>query len=238
MNHAPLIRRYGPLDVVEIGRLEAKVVIVMFHGYGADAFDLFPLSQQIASGSDVRWLFPQGLIEVPIGFQQTGRAWFPIDMVALNQAMSTGSFRNFSDVRPAGLDDSVLAVKAMLGEIEHPFDRTVLAGFSQGAMIATELSLTAECAPAGLGILSGTLLDREAWRKAARSRLGLNFVQSHGRMDPVLSFAAAEELNQILRSAGLIGHFYPFHGGHEIPVQVLKGLDELVRKVERACVKK
>ena len=138
----PNMLRLGPLDVLSMGRADAWITVVMFHGYGADAFDLLPLSQELTNGRRVRWLFPQGVLEVPLGFHMMGRAWFPIDIDALNQAMAQGGHRDFARERPPGMNEACMAARAMLDELNIPMGRIVLGGFSQGAMIATELALT------------------------------------------------------------------------------------------------
>ena len=232
----PNMLRLGPLDVLSMGRADAWITVVMFHGYGADAFDLLPLSQELTNGRRVRWLFPQGVLEVPLGFHMMGRAWFPIDIDALNQAMAQGGHRDFARERPPGMNEACMAARAMLDELNIPMGRIVLGGFSQGAMIATESALTGQDAPAGLVAFSGTLMDAPSWRRAAEKRSSVPYVQSHGRMDPILSFTAAESLNQLLRSAGLQGSWIPFDGGHEIPRAALVQVDQLIAKLD--CNKK
>ena len=45
--------------------------------------------------------------------------------------------------------------------------RIVLGGFSQGAMVATDVALRLEEPPAALVVLSGTLLCQDEWRRRA-----------------------------------------------------------------------
>ena len=105
-----------------------------------------------------------------------------------------------------------------------PFSKLVLGGFSQGAMITTDVALRLEEAPAGLVALSGTLLVEDAWRQKASARKGLPVFQSHGRFDGVLPFTAATWLEAMLRDAGLGVEFHAFDGGHEIPEDILVAL--------------
>jgi phospholipase/carboxylesterase len=51
---------------------------------------------------------------------------------------------------------------------------------------------------------------------------------SHGRRDDILPFAAADRLQQTLRQAGLRVTWYPFEGGHEIPAEVVTGLNQFL----------
>lgn len=222
-------RRLGGLDTLVVPGKIGGPVIVMFHGYGADANDLAPLADVVEALPGSTWLFPNAPHEVPIGPHMTGRAWFPIDMEALQLAMMTGSHRDMSALCPPELVIAQRMALAMLAEFGAPLERVVLSGFSQGAMLATALTLHADRNPLGLAILSGTMLDRDTWQRLAPARAGLHFFQSHGTHDPLLDFRAAERLHALLSGAGLHGEFVPFRGQHEIPMQVLHGLSAYLK---------
>jgi phospholipase/carboxylesterase len=230
MRH-PEQRLLGGLQTLVLAGDPAGPVVVLLHGYGADAWDLLPLADELHAPPGTTWLVPHAPHEVALGPHMSGRAWFPIDVMALQLAMLSGRHRDLSGQAPPQLAASVAQVQAMLDEAGAPLSRTVLAGFSQGAMTATALALHAPVQPAGLAILSGTLLDREAWAQLAPRRRGLPFFQSHGRSDPLLGYAAAEELYSLLTAAGWPGHWVGFDGGHEIPREVLRGLDAYLTTV-------
>lgn len=232
--------RIGGLDAIEVygpggGPGEAAVgegpIAVILHGYGADMTDLAPLSQVLDAPPGTRWIFPNAPITVPLGPYWSGRAWFPIDMAALERAMQSGSHRDLSGAAPAELDAAREAIFSVCAETGRPLDEIVLGGFSQGAMVATEVALRAPQAPAGLVIWSGTLLQEAVWRPLAPGRAGLRFVQSHGRGDPLLAFEAAERLHQMLGDAGLEGRFVGFDGAHEIPEAALDAASALLRTI-------
>ncbi|MGV3625427.1 MAG: alpha/beta hydrolase, partial [Archangium sp.] len=125
---------------------------------------------------------------------------------------------------------SVLAlVKKVADGTGLPMKRIVLGGFSQGAMIATDVALRLEEAPGALVVLSGTLLTEDAWRPRAKSRAGLPVFQSHGRADPVLPFVAAEWLRDLLVDSGLQHEFVPFDGGHTIDRNALTRLGDFLK---------
>ncbi len=106
----------------------------------------------------------------------------------------------------------------------------ILGGFSQGAMLATDVALRLEEAPAGLIIWSGTLISEPEWRKRAPARRGLGVFQSHGRQDPLLPFLRAVALRDLLIEAGLEVDFLAFDGEHTIPLEALeRTADFLVR---------
>ncbi len=105
-----------------------------------------------------------------------------------------------------------------------PLSRLVLGGFSQGAMITTDLTLRLEEPPAGLCLLSGTLIAESEWTPRVKARAGLPVFQSHGENDGILPYANAEALRDLLTGAGLSVEFHSFPGEHTIPMSVLRAL--------------
>jgi phospholipase/carboxylesterase len=73
-------------------------------------------------------------------------------------------------------------------------------------------------------------IAKDEWRPLMKARAGLPVLQSHGRSDPVLSYAIAEMLRQELTQAGLQVEFIPFNGGHGIPNGAVDGLARLVTR--------
>ncbi|MBM4343307.1 MAG: esterase [Deltaproteobacteria bacterium] len=221
----------GGLQTLVVAGAASGLNVAVLHGYGADAFDLLPLCREIDAPAGTTWLFPHAPLQVEIGPHTMGRAWFPIDLVALQLAMLSGRAPDMSRSSPPELARSRSLVAAMLHAAGAPLERTVLMGFSQGAMVATSLALESPVAPAGLAILSGTLLDEASWRNLAPRHSGLRFVQSHGRDDPLLSHAVAQRLHHLLNDAGWRGQFVSFGGGHEIPGAVIAKCAQLLREV-------
>ena len=97
----------------------------------------------------------------------------------------------------------------------------MLGGFSQGAMLATDVALRLDEPPAGLVIFSGTLVNEAEWAARAPRRAGLGVLQSHGRQDPLLPFDNAVALRDLLAGAGLAVDFFAFDGGHALPPDAL-----------------
>ncbi len=199
----------------------ADLTVVLFHGYGANAADLAPLADALRSERPISWVFPEG--PLPIEDYPSGRCWWPIDMAALQAAQLSGRQRDLT-LEPAGLPAARRAAGEVLKELDVPWDKLVLGGFSQGAMLAADLALRAPEAPRGLALLSGTLVNAPVWKTLAAARRGMPFFQSHGRMDPILPFGAALKLEALLCEAGLKGRLHAFDGGHGIPSEVLEGL--------------
>lgn len=206
---------------------ENGLAVVLIHGFGANAKDLYPLKNYIQVPKGTNWYFPDGILDVPISPQYTGKAWFPIGISALLQ---DGDFSKVADYDPPGLNDAFIKMDAFIRALPHPYEKIILGGFSQGAMLSTELFLQREERPHSLILLSGTLLNTNRWKKAAEKKKGFQFFQSHGTNDPLLPFSAAKGLESILRESGLIGEFVQFSGGHEIPESVIKRVSGYLKR--------
>ena len=226
----------GTLDttVVQRNAGRPRAAVILCHGYGAPGDDLVGLADALIethpSLKDVRFYFPSA----PLSLGQTGygegRAWWSLDMVQLQKVQrgSLEDLRQFREKEPEGLPAARKALSAMVNEVLKqtglPMNALVLGGFSQGAMLSTDVTLRLEEAPAALAILSGTLLTESVWHVKAQKRAGLRVFQSHGTQDPVLRFDAAQLLQNLLTHAGAKLEFVQFNGGHGIPPQVLTKL--------------
>lgn len=216
----PRVRRLGGLEAVEFPASSDALTVVCMHGYGADMRDLAGLAMELDLKGPARWVFPNGPMALPWG----GRAWFPIAEERLAAYENGGGAFDLSGLRPEGLDAARDAVLGLVAALEVPWDRVVVGGFSQGAMLAVELALAAPASPKGAFLLSGNLVDGEATKARAAARAGLPFFQSHGTHDPILGFAGAKALNESLAAAGWKGTFVEFAGQHAIPREALDGL--------------
>lgn len=217
-----------------------SAAVIFCHGFGAPGDDLVALQGELVELeprlAQARFYFPAAPLSLGGFGWGDSRAWWMIDLEALArlQQGDPEALRAYRRVEPEGLPAARAALKKLVLDVATqtglPLKRILLGGFSQGAMLATEVALRLEEAPAGLAILSGTLLTEDQWRARAVSRAGLPVFQSHGRQDPLLSFGAAEALRELLTSAGLEVEFHPFDGGHGLDAGVVARLATFVAK--------
>lgn len=216
----------GALRVRCYGRGDGPAV-VLCHGYGAPGDDLCGLAEVIDAGGRARWFFPEAPHRMPPEFGPMGRQWWPIDMMAIQRAIMSGAGRVIDpEAEPEGMPEAREALTESLAWLkEHRgLDpaRTVIGGFSQGSMLTTDLALSSDETYAGLLIFSGTLLARPRWEAALRARATpLQVFQSHGSVDPILPYAAAESLRSTLTAGGAKVEWVPFKGAHGIPELVM-----------------
>lgn len=230
-------------SVVELGGLECRIleavpdgerpelVVVLCHGFGAPGTDLVGLAPEVLHiapdlARRTRFLFPAGPLAPADLAMYGGRAWWPLDVNRLLLAIERGEMRLLRDQVPDGLAEARSRLTTLVDQVSRetglPVSRFVLGGFSQGAMLATDVALRLPEAPAGLCIFSGTLLAEVEWRALAQRRGPLKVFQSHGDQDQVLPFVAAEWLRDLLIEAGMDVEYLPFHGGHQIPLEALE----------------
>jgi len=224
------LKRVGSLEVLEIPGQPGGATVVCLHGFGANAFDLASLGRLLSLPVGTTWLFPQGPLKVSDG-GIAGYAWFPLDVEALDAAMRTGTYRDFSQMTPQGMKTAREQINGMLNTMNISMKKIILMGFSQGAMVATDVALRSSEMPLGLVILSGNLLNESLWAEKAKTKKGLKFFQSHGTNDALLSLEHARRLTKLLKDAGLEGDIHEFQGAHEIPQETIYKLNQFFKKI-------
>src|SRR5690554_982915 len=221
----PSLEVISGIECLCVKNNNAKNAVVIFHGYGANMHDLFPLIE-FWNKPETDFYFPNGILQLDMG-AYGGRAWFPIDMQKLQLAMMRGEHRNMDNDKPEGSEETLKRLEEFVNEVSSGYEKIIIGGFSQGAMCSSHLMMRLNKL-AGVILLSGNLVYQEGLNKKGE----LPFYQSLGRQDPVLSFEGAKRLTQKLNDLGYKGALDSFDGGHEIPMQVVnnvsKFLDELI----------
>lgn len=205
-----------------------------------------------------RFVFPAAPNDLSELGMPGGRAWWPINMAKLAELAETDRPEELYDQHPPGLDEArgmlaetireviasvegVASVEGTTGGSEsdgsnrdqsEPDVPLVLGGFSQGAMLAMDVSLRGPIEPpVALFQLSGALICQDVWKPVAGRLAETDVFQSHGTADPILPFAAAEALRDLLVGAGVCVDFYPFHGPHTIDSGAVTRTTEILRRV-------
>ncbi|MBX3324473.1 MAG: hypothetical protein U0223_11345 [Nitrospira sp.] len=209
-------------------------VVILLHGFGAPGDDLVPLADVIQVSRGTRWLFPEAPLSLNMGFGDS-RAWWIIDFARIQADREAGRIRDLSVELPQGLVLARERILTFLKELPRQFPvdykRTVIGGFSQGAMLTCDAVLHTDYPFAGLVQLSGNLLAQTVWNPLMPKRKGLQVFQSHGVQDDILPHIGAERLRDALHQAGLVVEWHSFRGGHEIPEPVLRRLSLFITKL-------
>ncbi len=227
------------LDDLNDGQ-KPELVVVLAHGFGAGGDDLVSVGRALLRAvprlaETTRFIFPAAPLSLDSIGMTGGRAWWMIDVNQLTEAARTGTFRNLTKDNPEGLpaarEKFVALLDYLQAEVGMSMSRIVIGGFSQGAMLATDVALRLPEPPAALAIWSGTLLCEDTWRELAQKRGSLRIQQSHGYEDSILPFTAAIWLRNVLLENGLDVNLIEFNGGHAIPNLVLQRFMELLLEI-------
>ena len=235
----------GGLNCRSVSRLpdraSPKLAVVLCHGFGAPGTDLVPIADELFDlrpelTESVEFFFPAAPLSLDQFGMFGGRAWWHIDMEELIGAVEHGNLRILRERRPDGMTEARDLLLALIDQVRQqtglPLSRFVLGGFSQGSMLAVETALQLPEPPGGLCLWSSTLVSEADWRPLATRLRGVPIVQSHGRQDPILPFAASLWLRDLLIEAGALVDFIDFQGPHTITLAGLERFaDMLVRSI-------
>ena len=180
----------------------------------------------------MRFAFPEAPLDLGPMYGH-GRAWWQLDPMRLQQMMLTGVPWDLSKEHPPALpqvrDQALAALDALVAHVQP--SKLIIGGFSQGAMLSTDIALHDHRELAGVVLLSGPLLAATEWAPRMASRANTPFFQSHGTSDQVLDYGGAKKLRDALTDADVPLTFVDFPGGHEIPPKVLMGLRKFLGDV-------
>lgn len=222
-------RKIGSTEILEIKGDPQGVWILLFHGFGADAYDLATIAHEVnIAGRKPNWIFPNGPLEIPFSPGWVGRAWFPINIQAIQKAVQEEDYNALSLAFPKEYAVARKVGEDLIAALNIPRSKLILGGFSQGAILAIELALNYHEPCAGLLIFSGTLVNEEKWCHQAPLHASTPFFQSHGTQDSLLPVKRAHALEHLLLKSGLKGKLHTFEGGHTINHEVLKELSNFI----------
>ena len=167
---------------------DPKQVMMLLHGWGADGNDLTDLALRYSiQFPNMAFFVPNG--PDPCKMNPVGREWFDIDD------------------RVNGPDYAAPVIKTAISALLSAFRLTesalVLAGFSQGGMMALHCGLRLQPAPAAIISFSGALLRHEDL--SAKLNTSYPPVQLvHGSADQVVPCALMGEAVRILQPLGVV----------------------------------
>lgn len=213
-------------NAVELFEDHKNPNIIMFHGYGADAQDLAPLSKMIRLKQMCNWFFPQGPLDIPLGGHWIGKAWWPI---SVDRYQAAGADLDISLEVPKGIEKLRSEFEKWLKMKDLDPTKTFISGFSQGGMLALDLFFSLPNSFHSLGLLSTNLINKPYLTSKLTDELkGKTAFLSHGHSDPVLPISGSRSLDSFLITAGLKTKNVHFNGGHEIPPTVLNQLGQFL----------
>ena len=202
---------------------QADGALVLFHGRGTSEHDLYPLLDMLDPERRLVGVTPRGPLTLPPG----GAHWYVVRQVGYPDPGTFGP----TFARASGWLDDLAA------ETGIPPERTVLGGFSQGAVMAHALGLgTGRPRPAGIVALSGFIPVVEGFEPDLSPPLPPVAI-GHGSLDPVISVEFGRRARAILEEAGADVLYRESPIPHTIDPRFLDELHGWVRAaVDRAPV--
>ena len=167
-----------------------KDLIILLHGVGSRGSDLQVVAEHWHQAMpQVAIVLPDGTSAFDMG---PGFQWFSVSGVTESN-------------RPERIQAARQAFDTMLAElfrqqgINPETDRVVLAGFSQGAIMALDTLIRGDYPLAGVVAFSGRLASPLPLQPLADSAALL----IHGKADPVISWQESQKAAEILSAAGV-----------------------------------
>ncbi len=193
-----LVYRERPADGAAAG------LLVLHHGRGADEHDLLDLAGVLDPQRRLHVVTPGGPLTVP-GWG--GRHWYVVPRVGHPD--------------PETFDASYAKLAAFHDELWERTgiepSRTVLGGFSMGAVMSHALGLGPD-RPAVAGILafSGFIPTVEGWAPDLIAHQRTRAFIAHGRNDPLIDVSFARRANELLSAGGLDVEYHESDAAHQI----------------------
>jgi phospholipase/carboxylesterase len=192
--------------------------LILLHGRGTDEFDLIPLLQALDADRRLVGLTPRAPLSLPPG----GAHWYIVRRVGYPDRET--------------FFDSLSGVSAWLDrlpeELEIPWGRIVLGGFSMGAVMAYAIGLgPGRPTPAGIMALSGFIPSVEGFELNLERAGGLPVAIVHGTADPVISIEFGRDARKRLEAAGAAVLYRESPVVHTIDPAIVPDLRDWLSKV-------
>ncbi|MFL5819176.1 MAG: alpha/beta hydrolase [Solirubrobacteraceae bacterium] len=196
---------------------EPAGALVLMHGRGTGEDDMFPLLDVFDPQRRLVGVAPGG----PLALAPAGKHWYAVRRIGYpDPATFATTF--------AALAEWVDAIPQELGV---PPERTILGGFSQGAVMSYALGLAAgRPTPAGILALSGFIPTVDGLVLEIEGREGLPVAIAHGTNDQVIGVEWGRTARDALRAAGADVTYLESPVAHTLDPRELPTLADWVRR--------
>ena len=196
---------------------EPAGAIVLLHGRGTSEQDLLPLLDVFDPRERLVGAFPRGPLQLP----PIGHHWYVVEEVGYPDPETfTATFERLGSW-----------LEALAERTGVPIERTVLGGFSQGAVMAWALGLGAgRPRPAGILAMSGCLPTVPDFELQLDGLAGLPVAITHGLLDPVISVDLGRQSRDRARAAGADVVYRETDVPHIVDPRIVPGLTDWLDK--------
>jgi phospholipase/carboxylesterase len=202
---------------------EAQGALVLFHGRGADENDLFPLLDFLDPERRLVGVTPRAPLSLPPG----GAHWYIVREIGFPD----------KDTFDASFELAAAWLDAFAEETGVPPRRSVLGGFSQGAVMTYALGLGhGRPRPAALIALSGFMPTVDAFELDLSAPLPPVAI-GHGTFDPLISVEWSRRAKQQLEQAGAEVLYREYPLPHAIDPNYLSEISSWLSGLERSRIR-
>ena len=214
-----MLRRYDDLSLpyvlnVPSGKPDgaSMPLIVVLHGRGADANDLADLAPMMDAPAGYRFVFPNAPKRFePYPGMTFGFTWFDgwpptRESIAESRALLLRFFDEIAERYP-------------------PADgKLILAGFSQGGLMALDVGFRTARPLKGIVCMSGGLYEEDLPKLPPRHVLLV-----HGTLDDMIPVVAARRARRVLEEHGIEPEYHEFPMGHHVTPESMAIVSEFIR---------
>ncbi|WP_018150047.1 alpha/beta hydrolase [Leeia oryzae] len=197
--------------------------IIWLHGLGADGHDFFPMTSELElpEGLSVRFVFPHAPMQpITVNNGYVMRAWY--DIITLSDVHRT--------VDETGITASNAQIQALIDrEIQRGIapQHILLAGFSQGGVMAYYAGLTCPHTLGGIVALSTYLPNTDSLDKIRQpANFDTPIFAGHGTYDPVIRIQLGEEACQQVQDWGYQVEWHEYPTPHSVCAEEIEDLSD------------
>lgn len=205
----------------------ATACVIWMHGLGADGNDFVPMVPELDLPPEhsVRFVFPNApTMPVTINGGYVMRAWYDITSAEIDKRADE-----------AGVRKSQLAIGELIADQSAQgiaSERIVLAGFSQGGVIALQTGLRYPEKLGGIMALSTYLACAESLGvEASSGNRQIPILMVHGATDPVIPIALAKRSKARLETHGYKINWHEYGMPHSVCAEEVVDIAAFLKRV-------
>ena len=206
---------------------EHRATVSWLHGLGDSGNGFAPIVPELhlPENHGIRFLFPHAPVRpITINNGMSMRAWYDI---------KTLDFNSRADV--VGVEQSAAQVQQLIDDeiaAGIPSDKIVIAGFSQGGVIAYHLATRGKSTFAGVMTLSTYMCEAD---KLAAEKTSANsntpFLVCHGQQDDVVPMFLGHSAYQSITANGYQAEWHEYVMQHNVCMQEIRDISSWLQKL-------
>lgn len=203
----------------------AAACVIWLHGLGADGHDFEGLlpELELPEGHKVRFVFPTAATQaVTANMGMNMRAWYDIASLKLRDDLDMPGIQ-------LSVDYIVSLVEAELAKGIAP-EKILLAGFSQGGVIALMTGVTTHYPFAGVLALSTYFPEMKQVLPLKQKNLAMPIMMAHGLQDPVCTLEDAQISRQQIEAQGFQIDWHTYPMAHQVCVEEINDIARFIKQ--------